>query len=62
MWGMFHMSKFNHDISKWDVSKAKTLQSMFEEAKFNHDISNWKINENCLTFNMFEKCVIKNNF
>lgn len=29
------------DISKWDVSNARTMAGMFEESEFNGDISAW---------------------
>ena len=29
---MFYHSKFNSDISKWDVSKVKNMNSMFERS------------------------------
>jgi surface protein len=33
---------FNADISKWNTSKAKTMQGMFKDAiNFNQDISDW---------------------
>ena len=30
MWGMFSESKFNGDISQWDVSKVKDMTNMFQ--------------------------------
>ncbi len=36
---MFHSSKFNGDISKWDVSNVTNMHSMFWGSKFNGDIS-----------------------
>ena len=39
-------SKFNSDISKWDVSNVKDMSEMFYKAeKFNSDFSNWDIND-----------------
>lgn len=44
MFGMFYNSKFNGDISNWDVSNVKRFDAMFRNLEFNGDISNWKIN------------------
>ena len=41
MYSLFYKSKFNGDISKWDVSK---VNSMFYNSKFNQDIRSWNIN------------------
>jgi surface protein len=41
--GMFFNSKFNRDISKWNVSKVSSMSSMFEKSKFNGDISEWDV-------------------
>ena len=38
---MFAASKFNRDISKWNVSNAKNIEGMFAKSKFTRDISNW---------------------
>ena len=40
---MFSRSKFNGDISKWDVSNVINMTGMFENSNFNRDISNWNI-------------------
>lgn len=37
--------EFNYDISQWDVSNVKNMQSMFEGARtFYEDISQWTTN------------------
>jgi surface protein len=42
MCGVFWASKFNGDISNWDVSNVKDMSKMFEDNKFfNSDISRW---------------------
>ena len=43
---MFTYSKFNGDISNWDVSNVKSMQEMFYNSKFtgeNGDISKWDV-------------------
>ena len=45
---MFKNSKFNQDISKWNVSNVTNMNNMFKNCPFNKDISNWcveKINQ-----------------
>ena len=42
---MFRNSKFNQDISNWDVSNVKNMKSIFQESKFNKDISKWKLSK-----------------
>ena len=43
MRSMFHNSKFNGDISNWDVRNVTDMRYMFMNAKFNGDISNWDV-------------------
>ena len=43
MRSMFHNSKFNGDISNWDVRNVTDMRSMFMNAKFNGGISNWDV-------------------
>ena len=38
---MFAYSKFNGDISNWDVSNDTDTESMFLRSKFIGDISRW---------------------
>jgi surface protein len=38
-----HISQFNGDISKWDVSNVEKMASMFYKSQFNGDISNWNV-------------------
>ena len=40
---LFCYSKFNGDISKWNVSKVRSMTSMFYKSKFNGDISKWNV-------------------
>ena len=45
---------FNGDISKWNMSKAKTLSNMFaDNTKFNNDISKWNVSNVVSMRNMF---------
>jgi surface protein len=59
---MFHGSKFNGNISKWNVSKVTDMERMFASSKFNKDISNWKINSDCNIVKMFDVCNIKDEY
>jgi surface protein len=54
---LFIYSKFNGDISKWDVSNVTKMIYMFYKSKFtgeNGDISNWDVsnvgNMNCMFY------------
>ena len=40
---MFEWSKFNGDISQWDVSSVTNMDSMFKCSKFNGDINLWNV-------------------
>ena len=40
---MFLESKFNGNISKWDVSNVTNMGDMFSESQFNGDISKWDV-------------------
>ena len=40
---MFDSSKFNGDISNWNVEKVTNMGYMFYSSKFNGDISSWDI-------------------
>ena len=40
---MFRNSKFNGDISKWNVSNVKDMSQIFADSKFNGDISDWDV-------------------
>lgn len=41
---LFHrQTRFNGDISKWDVSNAVSMRGMFAWCNFNGDISKWDV-------------------
>ena len=40
---IFVASKFNGDISKWNVSNVKDMSCMFHGSAFNGDISGWDV-------------------
>jgi hypothetical protein len=42
---MFACSKFNKDISKWDIGNIENMSCMFIGSEFNQDISNWDISK-----------------
>jgi len=54
---MFSESKFNQDISNWNVGNVTDMSWLFYRVKFNKSISNWflNLNKNC---NL--KCFINN--
>jgi hypothetical protein len=41
MRGMFGLSKFNCDISSWDVSKVFAMDDMFEECPLQNNPPKW---------------------
>jgi hypothetical protein len=41
MKSMFYRSKFNGDISNWDVSHVHEISYMFKNSEFTGDISKW---------------------
>ena len=40
---LFYRSKFNGDISKWDVSNVVDMRAMFGRSEFNRDIGKWNV-------------------
>ena len=53
MYNMFYQSKFNGDISNWNVSNVTDMKYMFAHSKFNGDISNWDVSNVTDMTNMF---------
>ena len=43
MRSMFSSSRFNGDISRWDVSSVEDMSYMFADSLFNGDISEWDV-------------------
>ncbi len=48
-------SKFNGDISNWNTSKVKFMESVFHTSQFNGDISKWDVSEVTSMIGMFYK-------
>ena len=40
---LFYSSKFNGNISRWDVSNVVNMNRMFSLSEFNGDISKWDV-------------------
>ena len=59
---MFLFSKFNDDISNWDVSNVTDMGSMFSSSKFNGDISNWDVSNVKFKLAMFHNCPIEEKY
>ena len=51
--GLFYVSSFNGDISKWDVSDAVDMDKMFLSSKFNGNISGWDVSNVRNMYGMF---------
>ena len=56
MHSMFLQSKFNGDISRWDVSRVTDMQWLFGSSKFNGDISGWNVSNVTNMYGMFYGC------
>ena len=55
MYSMFNYSKFNGDISDWNVENVTNMGYMFHNSKFNGDISNWNV-ENVTDMRFMFEC------
>ena len=54
---LFCGSKFNGDISRWDVSNVTNMYHMFHKAlKFNQDLSGWNVSKATNKIDMFAEC------
>ena len=59
---MFLWSKFNGDISQWNVSNVKNMSCMFQCSNFNRDISKWDVSNVTKISGMFTDCLIKKEY
>ena len=58
---LFENSKFNGDISKWDVSNVKNMDQMFISCQhFNSDLSCWNVSSVKSMTGMFMGCILFN--
>ena len=58
---MFYSSKFNGDISDWDVSNVTNMYAMFVYSKFNGDISDWDVSNVTDMRYIFRDSLLENN-
>lgn len=56
---MFSDSKFNQDISDWNLSKVKYMNFMFAYSDFNQDISKWNVSNVEQYGYIFNRCPIE---
>ena len=59
---LFKGSKFNGDISKWNVSNVTTMEDMFCNSVFNQDISNWDVSNVKFKLDIFYNCSIEEKY
>ena len=52
---LFTGSKFNGNISKWNVYNVTNMTGMFIRSEFNGDISNWDVSNVTSMYGMFYK-------
>ena len=62
MEGMFAESKFNDDISKWNVSNVESMVNMFAFSIFNGDISKWDVSNVTNNVHIFVNCPIEEKY
>ena len=60
MYSMFKYSKFNGDISVWDVGNVTDMSFMFNHSKFNGDISSWNVENVTDMYSVFDGCPLEN--
>jgi surface protein len=58
---MFYSSKFNGDISRWDVSSVDDMSRMFCNSKFNGDLSQWDVSKVTNMYGMFHTSQFNSN-
>ena len=59
---MFLCSKFNGDISNWNVNNVTSMRQMFDSSNFNRDISKWNVSNVTDKRKMFLGCPIKEEY
>ena len=60
---LFFGSKFNGDISDWDVSNVTNMNYMFYKCtNFNTDISDWDVSNVKFLYDIFLYCNIKEKY
>ena len=59
---LFADSKFNGNISNWDVSNVEHMDAMFFNSKFNGDISNWDVSNVTNNADIFFRCPIEEKY
>jgi hypothetical protein len=50
---LFYISKFNGDISDWNVCNVRDMHKMFDSSPFNGDISKWNVSNVMTMHQMF---------
>jgi surface protein len=58
---MFEYSKFNGDISNWDVQNVTNMSNMFNNTKFNGNISNWNVQNVTGMYSMFSHTIFNSD-
>jgi hypothetical protein len=43
MSSMFENSRFNQDISNWDISSLRHVRDMFRASEFSHNLYRWTL-------------------
>ena len=59
MSAMFNNSKFDGDISNWDVSNVTSMAAMFAYSEFTGDISKWDVSKVTNMREMFNSSKLK---
>ena len=63
MFGLFANSKFNGDISRWDVSNVRSMRYMFYRCKsFNQDIFSLNVSNVNKKNGVFKDCAIEEKY
>ena len=59
---MFCSSKFNFDLSHWDMSNVQDISGMFSYSCFNRDISDWDLSNVREHYRIFYDSPIQDNY